>query len=405
MLKNIFDNYLLILLSFLPLGIVIGSSVSLLNIILIDITFFVILFIKKEFFFLNNKNFKYLCLLYLYLIFNTLISIDYYEGLFRNLGFLRIIIFFVALNFFFQNKILYKKVLSCWSIIISIILIDVYYESINGSNMVGYGEKIYGERIVSFFKDEPIVGGYLNAFFLIIIGFFFDKNKHKNKIFIFSLIFLIAILLTGERSNFIKAFLGLVIFYAFILKDDLKKFFLYLFAIAIFFLLILLNSDYLKLRYLKQIEIQFKKESLYLNLYKSGFEVFKDNFFFGVGNKNYRVATCVDKKKLGLENKSYLCQTHPHQVYIELLSEHGLIGTLLIIYIIFKIILSKIKIIINEKKFVQLGSFIFITIIFIPILPSGAFFSDFNLTLFAINLSILFASSKTTNIFISSDKK
>ena len=31
----------------------------------------------------------------------------------------------------------------------------------------------YGARIVSFFKDEPIVGGYINGFYLIIIGFLF----------------------------------------------------------------------------------------------------------------------------------------------------------------------------------------------------------------------------------------
>jgi hypothetical protein len=35
----------------------------------------------------------------------------------------------------------------------------------------------------------------------------------------------------------------------------------------------------------------------------------------------------------------------------------------------------------------------------LPLLPSGSFFSDFNSTLFWINLSIMYASNPDTNIF------
>ena len=64
-----------------------------------------------------------------------------------------------------------------WAITLFIIMIDVFIESFTGKNIFGYGE-LYGERIVSFFKDEPIVGGYINAFYLIIVGYFFSLN-HK----------------------------------------------------------------------------------------------------------------------------------------------------------------------------------------------------------------------------------
>ena len=39
-----------------------------------------------------------------------------------------------------------------------------------------------GDRIVSFFKDEPIVGGYLNTFYLMIIGFLYLNYGKKTKI-------------------------------------------------------------------------------------------------------------------------------------------------------------------------------------------------------------------------------
>ena len=71
-----------------------------------------------------------------------------------------------------------------------------------------------GDRIVSFFKNEPIVGGYLNSFYLIIIGFLNVNygKKNKNFILIISLFILFCIFLTGERSNSIRAILGITFF-------------------------------------------------------------------------------------------------------------------------------------------------------------------------------------------------
>ena len=58
-----------------------------------------------------------------------------------------------------------------------------------------------------------------------------------------------------------------------------------------------------------------------------------------------------------------------------------------------------IKKIIESRNFVQAGCFAFLLINFIPILPSGSFFNNFNITLFMINLSLLYALNKETNIF------
>ena len=63
------------------------------------------------------------------------------------------------------------KVLLIWTLSLLIVGIDVYIEKFIGSNILGYGGGYYGNRIVSFFKDEPIIGGYINAFYLLIIGY------------------------------------------------------------------------------------------------------------------------------------------------------------------------------------------------------------------------------------------
>ena len=159
---NYINNYFLILFSIVPLTLILGSTASLINILLIDISFLFLILYIKDFSFFRNRSFQYLLVFYIYLIFNTLISQDPIIGISRNLGFIRIIIFFVALNYFFKKKPFLKMFyfLGCNIFIVSL---DVYIESFTGKNILGF-ESPFRERIVSFFKDEPIVGGYINAF-------------------------------------------------------------------------------------------------------------------------------------------------------------------------------------------------------------------------------------------------
>ena len=388
------NNYFLILFSLLPVSIIVGSAVSAINILLIDLSFVILIIYNKNYDFLKNKTIIYFFILYIYLIFNSLISIDYSEGLLRNLGFLRIIILFAAFNYFFLDETFLKKVFKFWSIVIFIVLIDVLIESLTGKNILGFGE-LYGKRIVSFFKDEPIVGGFLNGFYLIIIGFLLNEFKYdKNYLAtLLSIIFIISILLTGERSNTIRAALGISIFFMLYKNLDIKKKIIIYSSMIVLVLILVFNLSYLNYRYFNQTSNM--KNTIYLKLYESGFEVFKNNKLFGVGNKNYRKATCNEIKK----NDKYICTTHPHQIYFEFLSEHGLIGTLIILAIFYKLIFSKILSTMREKNYIKIGSLIYLIIVFIPIIPSGAFFTDYVLTLFVINLAIFYASDVHLNVF------
>ena len=154
------------------------------------------------------------------------------------------------------------------------------------------------------------------------------------------------------------------------------------------------NHHYLKQRFVKQIKTSLMTDSVYISLYRSGYKIFKDNMLFGVGNKNYRVVACDSENK-----DRYICNSHPHQIYLELLSEHGIFGTAIILLILYKIIFSKISIIYKKNNYIQIGSFIYLLLVFTPIIPSGAFFNDFLITIFCINLSLLYALNKNLNIF------
>jgi len=415
--KNQFINQLyFFFITLIPLSIIFGPAVSLVNTLAIGIIFILFPLNKKKF---NLRRIEVVLLfaLFFYLLLNSLVSIDKSVGIFRNLGFIRFIFYFLAINYFFYLTTKnYEKVFYFWILILFIFLFDVYFERFSGSNILGFGKieidgvrPPHGNRVVSFFKDEPIAGAFMTGIAFPLIGFIFSKlNKNNLSKFLSFLIlafFLVGVLITGERSNTIKVFAGCFLFLFFIDYIKLRTKFMIVFLFIGIFSLAISFSDYIKERYVGQIYNQLvNKETRsnfynnpYIHLYKSGYLVFKNNPLLGVGNKNYRVETC-DKEKKDL-NPEYFCTTHPHQLYFELLSEHGVFGFLIILSIIFFLTFRLLKKILLSKNYIQAGAFIYIIINFIPLLPSGAFFNDFNLTLFMLNFSVMYAINRETNIF------
>ena len=410
MKKGIEYKFIIFLFSLIPISMIVGQAISLINIVIISIFMIIKLVILKNYDFTKNLSFILLLILYVYLLFNTLISLDAGYSFLRNFGFIRFIFLFLAINYFFFNYKNNYTFLKFWCFIILIVITDSYIEYFFGKNILGYGQDIYRDRIVSFFKDEPIVAGYLNGFFFLIIGYLFDKKNDQNKnllnlLIILSLLYLVCVIITGERSNTIKAIIGLSIFYFLNNKFSLKKRIFVFFILMVTTTVLILNSNYLKYRYFDNIinpilnadkRENFLKENIYIKHYKSGYAVFKNNPLFGVGNKNYRIETRGENQ---YTKENYIPDTHPHQIYFELLSEHGLIGTTIILSLIFFLIFRNIKICIASKNSLQLGALSFLIINFLPLLPSGSFFSDLNMSLFIINLSIYIASNPSSNIF------
>ena len=295
-------------------------------------------------------------------------------------------------------------------------MVDIYIERFTGSNILGFSSvqgdiHSRGYRVVSFFRTEPIPGAFICGFTFIILGYIlnFLKSTKISKLigFLLILLCLVGVIITGERSNGLKVLMGLFIFIFIIDYVKLKNKLLIFTAILTIFFFMINFSDYLKLRYVDQfyskIKTQDEREnflnnSLYIKLYKSGIYVFKNNPLFGVGNKNYRIETCDPQKNAISEE--YHCLTHPHQVYIEMLSEHGIIGTIIILSIIFYLAFRIIREIIDSRNYIQAGCLIYILINFTPILPSGSFFNNFNITLFMINFSLMYAINKKQTFFI-----
>ena len=453
MKNKILYNYFFILFSIIPISLLVGSAVSSINILIISISFLIYLFYLKNWQFLKNKNIQLLLILYCYLIFNSFISLDFNVGVARNFGFIQYILFFIALNYFFYRYEKFSKIIFFWFLVIVVVFLDILFESYTGKNILGHG---HHERIYSFFKDEPKVGGYMNCFYLIIVGYFFNiynskSLKIKYLIVTMSILFLLSISLTGERSNTIKALIAFLIFFTLSKNFSIKEKIICFITPVLLFGVIYINSDYLKYRYgslinkrlkinstvnyVKKEIINIKNENKieisdeekdnfnrslganYLRLYLSSLRVVKNYPIFGVGNKNYRIVTCTkystesggtvkyqlyksqSSKEHEIFNSSYICNTHPHQIYFEFLSEHGIVGTLILLVIFFKLIFQILRGINFNQNNVQLGCIVYVILIFMPIIPSGSFFNNYTSTLFWINFSLMFAINRNINIF------
>ena len=75
-----------------------------------------------------------------------------------------------------------------------------------------------------------------------------------------------------------------------------------------------------------------------------------------------------------------LCSTHPHNTYIQILSEIGILGFLLVIFLFIKVLKNNFVIILNKVKNNIDRSFYFINLAIIinlmPLIPSGSFFNN-----------------------------
>ena len=113
--------------------------------------------------------------------------------------------------------------------------------------------------------------------------------------------------------------------------------------------------------------------------YRTAIKIFKDKVFFGAGNKMFRKLCSDDKYKI---NK-YSCSTHPHNLYLQVLAENGLLG-FVFVFIIFIFTILKIskeffirnfkkQNSINDQKLLLLiGLFINLW----PIVPFGNFYNN-----------------------------
>lgn len=406
-MNNVLNNYkfnlktiLVFFITLFPLTLLIGSSFINSSIVIIDILFLLILIKEKKINYLNNQTFYILLFLWVTLIINMILSINIENSFSRTFGFVRFIIFVFAIKFILnKNKTDDKLIFTSWLLIFSIVTIDIIFEVIFGYNTLGFKNTFPG-RISSFLNDELKIGNYYLGFILFSLSFIYYKLEKKNYFLFFLIFFAFVSFMIGERSNFLKVLTIIFIFYLFVDKTIIWK---KLILVFIFFSLIILtisqNNGY-KERFFNQTFLtlashdynlkQYFKFTTYGAHYSTAIKIFKNYPYFGVGLKNYRIESGKSEYKdpdyiFNVERKT----THPHQIHFEFLSEMGLFGYISFFIIFFIFIKKSISFQIKNKNLFHLSGILFILVYFMPIIPSGSFFTTYGAAIFWLNFSVI----------------
>ena len=414
-------SYLIVLL---PLSLITGPFFSDLSVVIIDLIFFYFIIKNKQYKIFNNNLFKFLLLFNIYISIRSIFTDDIFLSLKSSLPYFRFLILIFAINYFLnKNKNLINHFSKSIIVIIIVLCLDALFQYIFGFNTLGF--KIENpDKLNGFFYDEAVLGSYLIRLFpLIIMSYLITFNKKENKFLFFSIFSLISITIffSGSRSSLALLFLFITIFL--LLFKSFRKEMLTL-LISVVILLGLSSALSEKIRHninynlfdpIRTIFFQSKKSrtenvkdkkiiiftQVYHTHYETAYNMFKNNKFFGVGNKMYR-KLCSEKE---YNINKFSCTTHPHNFYIQVLAENGFFGFIFIIslftycsLIIFKEIYFR-----NIKKENNLDdkSVLILTGVFLnlwPIIPSGNLYNNWLSILIYLPIGFYFYFYKKDNV-------
>jgi len=357
-------------------------------------------------------------------------SIEFQNSFSKYVSFLRFVLMLLGVIIFLEkenkkNSIL-NKIYKTYIAFLTIIIIDVLVEYFTGSNLIGYSSTYEG-RIASFTNDELIIGYILSFLTLFTLIFIYKQTNHYN-FFIITFIFIITSFLIGERSNFLKL---LLLFFTFSIthlfylnKFKIKNLLIILpiiFILLIPFLQLTKNTTQGKKLYdIIDNIVKFEKNKFSLNIkeefyntrhaphYITAYKIFLEYPVFGIGINNFYLESSKNEYEIirsGCPEGSNDCKyeaasTHPHQVYLEIISEVGLTGLIYFIFIFFYPVYISLKSYFKRKEIYVISHLLLHIFFIFPILPSGSFFGTNYGIPFWFNLSILlYLSNKNLKFY------
>ena len=346
-------------------------------------------------------------LFYFLLLISSFLSTNIFFSLETSLLYFSYIFFvYILIIIFLENEEYDKYFLYFGLITFFILSIDAFYEIINGSNLLNYSAM--KGRLAGMFGDRWVLGSYLVRLLPILIGIFLlNYNKLQKNIRYFSYIVFILtsiiIIYSGERKALLLLLLycALIFFYL-INKINLTKKILFISSFLILFSSPFFVEDYktrIKQNVLHHLTNNNVHENQYYSMYKTSYNMFLDNPILGIGPNNFRNVCHLDDYYLS----NFSCNTHPHNIPLQLLSETGILGFLCVYFVFFHFLLKLYAI--TKKKFDtdMLGLYSIICSIILnlwPVIPSGNFFLSWYGILFYLPLALYLMYLKKYKIII-----
>ncbi len=380
----------------IPVLLITGPFLPDLSVVIIGLIFVVNEILNKNLKIFKNNYFLLFLFFYLIILSSSFLSSYFAYSLRSSVPYIRFGIF--ALSIFLlisYNESILKKVTIIFIIILFTLFFDSIFELLFNKNIFGW--KITSGsnfRITSFFGDDEVLGSYVSRFFPLILSlimFCKEKNYLKiNNLIIFLIIIMsfIITLISGERTAFALILLSFIL--TFLTCKSLRKTILYSLATLLFLSSIILSihPDLKKRMYNSVIsQMGLSKSSERIKIFSKVYEghyiishrMFLEKPILGHGVKSFR--------KYCAEPENYLnetaCTTHPHNIYMQLLAETGLIGFLFIFSLFIMLSLKLLRFFVESFKikenYMQQSKaliYIFYFVNLFPLLPSGNFFNN-----------------------------
>ena len=378
---------------------------------------FIFEIIKNKKYTIFNNHFTFFFLGFYFLL---LLSFFFSQEKFNILSILLYFRFglYVMAIFYFLNeeKNLIKYFLNTIVILFLVLFFDSLVQYFFGHNLIGL-KNIEASRITSFFGDEQVLGGYITRLFpfLLLLKNMSDEDSKNKKYLVYFAIFVspVLIFLSGERVAMVLFFLMITYYLVFFVRSKKFRFiYFYVFLTIIGIGTLLYSSSSYYDRFINQtfqsltnktygqnvhfLPEEYEKNTFYFlsaqhqNFVYTAINVFKKNKLLGTGPKSYRYI-CWNKD-YGLNDLS--CNTHPHNYYLQLLIETGLLGVLFLLlcyfYIIYRSFINFIKLLKNQhfsmSEVIILG--FYFTQLW-PLMQHGSFFNNWNSIILFLPMAFL----------------
>ena len=418
MITRIFHNFIIekIIVCLIPFSAIFSIFILDFSLLVLSISFITRCFKEKNYSFFINKFSFFFSIFYLYIFIRYIFRDTDYNSFNSVFFYFRYGLYVISIYFFLSKiKNLEKMFLNSVLCAITIIVIDSIIQYLFGHNILGY-QIIDNNRLSSFFGEESILGSFLLKFLPFIYLIASQSLKNKSKLVFTMLLIAISdviIFLSGERASFIMM-VFLTIYFIFMFKNLRFLRTILITFTSIIIIYIFLNSENVSQRYLKTLD-EFSKSENYTNnqildkklintkfyiispthhnYFLTSINMFKDNKIFGQGPRSFRYLCDKDKYKINI----YSCSTHPHNYYIQVLAELGLIGFIFLL-VFYLYICRKIFLIIlysNKKDNSYLICILaFFLINLWPITSTGNFFNNWLSILIYMPFSFLLLKEK-----------
>ena len=411
MIYSKYKNLILSISFFLPFTYIIGIAVTEFFVLLMILLF---LIINRNIQVYKNSIFIFFLLISFYFGINSIFQIYDNDLRISSIFHFRFALFSLSIFFLLEysssETSKFKKILMGIFMILILVILDSFLQFLSGKNIIGF--EIKDNRVSGIFDDELILGSFLLKVFPFTIWLIYFSNfeisKYKNLLIIFFSMYIITVYLSGERTSLFLIFLATILFIFYL--HNLRAILLKSFLIFLLFVMSTFITDFGKsdpfnrifIKTFNQItnsffltkrDIQLDKKNLgdltkdlkkniqifstdHNGHYLLAYNLFKQSPIFGKGPEGFRYYC----RKVEYNSKIGMCSTHPHNIFMQLLSETGLIGIFFYLFGSIFVIISLSKLYKKNMDLKNKYNFyiasIAIIVNFFPLVPSGNFFNN-----------------------------